>query len=282
MERKRVYIVVKTYPTISKSYAELVCTAGILEDGSWIRLYPLKFRTLDMDKKYEKYQWIEIDVERNTDDFRPETYRPFNPDTIVVLPKIKTKHVDWNERKEIIFKNKEVFTNRAKIIALSKTKPQFTSLAVFKPTQILDFVCEKTDREWNKETLAILAAKENQLTLFESAEEIKRQFQIVKKIPYKFSYCFCDDEGKESTLMIEDWEIGALYWNCLWRANGDEQVAVQKVKEKYWNDIAQTKDTYFFLGTTKANQLRAHSPFIIIGVFYPPKNDTTDLFGGEL
>jgi hypothetical protein len=48
MERKRVYIVVKTYPTISTKYAELVCTAGILEDGSWIRLYPLRFRTLDM------------------------------------------------------------------------------------------------------------------------------------------------------------------------------------------------------------------------------------------
>ncbi len=36
-ETKRVYILVKTYPTVSKSYSELVCTAGILEDGSWIR-----------------------------------------------------------------------------------------------------------------------------------------------------------------------------------------------------------------------------------------------------
>jgi hypothetical protein len=147
MEKKRVYIVVKTYPTISTKYAELVCTAGMLEDGSWIRLYPLKFRTLDMDKKYEKYQWIEIEVERNTSDFRPETYRPFNLDKIEVLPKVKTKRVDWNERKDIIFKNKQVYTNLAEIIVLSKTKPLYTSLAVFKPTQILDFVCEKTERD---------------------------------------------------------------------------------------------------------------------------------------
>jgi len=36
MERKRVYITVKTYPTLSEKYDELVCTAGISEDGSWI------------------------------------------------------------------------------------------------------------------------------------------------------------------------------------------------------------------------------------------------------
>ncbi|MCL2166220.1 MAG: hypothetical protein FWH49_02895 [Clostridiales bacterium] len=34
-QKKKIYIVVKTYPTISKEYAELVCTAGVLEDGSW-------------------------------------------------------------------------------------------------------------------------------------------------------------------------------------------------------------------------------------------------------
>ena len=30
--------------------------------------------------------------------------------------------------------------------------------------------------------------------------------------------------------MIEDWELGALFWRCLERAKGDEQVACQKVK----------------------------------------------------
>lgn len=75
-ERKKIYIVVKTYPTISKEYSELVCTAGILEDGSWIRLYPVPFRRLDDYQKYPKYTWIEVEVERNTKDFRPESYRP--------------------------------------------------------------------------------------------------------------------------------------------------------------------------------------------------------------
>jgi len=75
-EKKRIYIVVKTYPTISKEYSELVCTAGFLEDGSWIRLYPVPFRKLELDQKYTKYTWIEVNVTRNIKDFRAETYRP--------------------------------------------------------------------------------------------------------------------------------------------------------------------------------------------------------------
>jgi len=72
--------------------------------------------------------------------------------------------------------------------------------------------------------------------------------------------------------MIEDWEIGALYRNCLKAAEGDETIAKQKVRQKYFDEIAQTKDVYFFLGTTSEwHRRRSLNPFVIIGVFYPPK-----------
>jgi hypothetical protein len=54
--KERILITVKTYPTISKTHGELVCTAGIREDGSWIRLYPVPFRRMEDYKKFEKYQ----------------------------------------------------------------------------------------------------------------------------------------------------------------------------------------------------------------------------------
>ncbi|MCF8054554.1 MAG: hypothetical protein K9K75_04975 [Deltaproteobacteria bacterium] len=57
---RSVFITVKTYPTLSSKYDELVCTAGILDDGSWVRIYPLPFRKLDYEKKYKKYQWIKL------------------------------------------------------------------------------------------------------------------------------------------------------------------------------------------------------------------------------
>lgn len=95
-EMKRVFIAVKTYPTISEKYAELVCTAGVLEDGSWIRLYPIPFRKLEVEQKYPKYSWVQVKVRRNPADFRPETYRPYDLSTIIVEP--KPNKVDWNER----------------------------------------------------------------------------------------------------------------------------------------------------------------------------------------
>jgi hypothetical protein len=75
MAKEKVLITVKTYPTYSKSYEELVCTAGFKEDGTFIRIYPIPYRKLDYDSRFAKYQWIELDLVKNTSDFRPESYR---------------------------------------------------------------------------------------------------------------------------------------------------------------------------------------------------------------
>lgn len=263
--KKKIYIVVKTYPTISKEYAELVCTAGILEDGSWVRLYPVPFRKLDYDQKYPKYTWVEVEMTRNTKDFRPETYRPTLA-TIVVGD--KPKKIDWDERRRIVFNNKKIYTNMQELI--EKAKKDGISLAVFKPAKILDFIAEAVDREWDAEKLAILKSLSKQLNLFQTADEIEREYRVVPKVPFKFSFRFEDDNGKQSTLMIEDWETGMLYWNCLQRANGNEHVAKEKVRQKYYNDFALTKDLHFFLGTTLKFHNVAPNPFLIIGTFQPP------------
>ena len=265
-ERKRIYITVKTYPTISKEYSELVCTAGILEDGSWIRLYPVPFRKLDFDQKYRKYTWIEVDVTRNLNDFRPETYRP-NLETLAVEPQASNKRVDWDERKRIIFKNQKIYTNLQELI--SKARADDTSLAIFKPTKVLDLLVEETDRDWDPDKLTILRNLSQQMSLFQTPEELEAEFKVVQKVPYKFSYHFEDDSGKHSTLMIEDWEIGMLYFNSLAAADGNEKVAIEKVRKKYF-DYFTTRDLYFFMGTTKEHHRVSKNPFIIIGAFYPP------------
>ena len=201
MEKKRVYILVKTYPTISEKYAELVCTAGVLEDGSWIRLYPMPFRLLKDDQKYPKYSWVEVDAERNTSDFRPESYRP-EISTMKVTDRFEK--VDWEARRKIIFKNKSAHKNLQALIDEAKS-PSKTSLAVFKPTIILDFVVEEDTREWDQKKLAQLQAQSQQIDMFKTIEETIEEFRVVQKVPYKFSYRFEDDSGKQSKMMIEDW-----------------------------------------------------------------------------
>lgn len=263
-EIKRIFIVVKTYPTISKEYSELVCTAGILEDGSWIRLYPVPFRKLDWEHKYHKYTWVDIEAERNTKDFRPETYRPVL-ETISITDHSIIK--DWDERCRIIFNNKKIYTNMQELIG--KAKADRTSLAVFKPTKVNDFIFKKVDREWDKDKLSILEGLSKQMNFFQTPNEIADEFKTVPKVPYEFSYVFEDDCGNKSTLMIEDWEVGMLYFNCLKKANDNELIALSKVKKKFLTYF-NTRDLHFFLGTTKRFHNVAPNPFIIIGVFYPP------------
>ena len=263
--KKRIYILAKTYPTISEKYAELVCTAGILESGSWIRLYPVPFRLLKDESKYPKYTWVEVAAFRNESDFRVESYRP-DIDTIKVDP--RPSKVDWDERRKIIFRNKKgAYTNLKWLI--DKVKKDNSSLAIFKPTKILDFVVEQDERDWDPETIASLKAESKQYDLFKNSEEIEKEFKLVRKVPYKFSYKFEDDSGKESALMIADWEIGMLYFNCLKRAKGNEKVAIANVRKKYFDSFIKS-DIHFFLGTTKAFHNAAPNPFIIIGVFCPP------------
>ncbi|RWX48900.1 hypothetical protein VT99_10455, partial [Candidatus Electrothrix marina] len=267
--KRRVFITVKTYPTLSAKYDELVCTAGILDDGSWVRIFPLPFRKLAYDQWYSKYQWIEFELERNTEDVRPETYRVVNRETIRAIgDPVGTKKY-WQERKDVIFQRNKIYRSVSELINLAHANE--LSLAVFKPQKILGFDIEETERDWSKDKLALLQAKGRQLSLFKTQDELKKEFSVVRKLPYKFFYKFADQDGKESRLMIEDWEIGVLYWNCLKRAGGDEQDAIAKVKEKYF-DLFSKLDIHLFLGTTKQYHGWAKNPFVIIGVFYPPYN----------
>ena len=81
-------------------------------------------------------------------------------------------------------------------------------------------------------------------------------------------------------MMIEDWETGMLFFNCLKASNGDENIALQKVKKKYFDEYKE-HDLHFFLGTTKAHHNVSKNPFMIIGAFappYPPSAEQLKLF----
>jgi hypothetical protein len=261
MAKTRVLITVKTYPTISKKYDELVCTAGFTEDGKWIRLYPIPFRTLDYVNQYKKYDWVEVDLIRNTRDFRPESHKLVN---IEVENPIKViGHIDsannWEERKRFVLS--KVYTDMEMLIQEAKDKSICTSLAVFKPKIIHDFVWEEVEREWDKSKTEQL----KQMNMFED----KSHFEVVKKLPFKFSFVFEGTDAVKRKMMIEDWEVGALFWKQFKKYDGDEARACLDVKKKYFDDFAKTKDLYFYLGTTQVHHYTGRNPFMIVGTFHP-------------
>ena len=273
MSKERVLVTVKTYPTLSRKYGETVCTAGVREDGTWVRIYPVPFRRLDEKEQYRKFEWLECQLVRNPSDPRPETFRPVDENELPPVGFVDTKD-GWRERRRILLETARVYDRLDDLIAGAKAN--LLSLAVFKPTRVLDFVVEEETREWDPEKLRAMRQLHRQFDLF-ADNRWRKTFRVIPKLPYSFSYRFEDAAGKRSELQILDWEVGALYWNCLRTANGDERAALAKVRQKYFDAFLKT-DLHFFLGTTQQWHSVAPNPWVIIGVFPVPREKQTGLF----
>ena len=252
-EKIKVLITAKTYPLPSASHLETVCTAGVREDGSFIRLYPIDYRYRPFWQWYKKYQWIELEVERNEKDPRPESYRPVPTVPIKPLGEPLPTAKKWAERqKYVLAKGTQVMCR------LNQTSQSERSLGIVRPSRVSDVIVEEAGREWKPEWQA----------LFQQQQLFGPQRKPLEKIPYKFSYVFkCEAPACPGhTMMIEDWEIGQLY-RAMREKHGSEQAACEKVRHKLLVEMcAADVDTHFFVGT-----VLAHGTWVIIGVFWPKK-----------
>lgn len=258
--RTRVLIAVKTYPSLSRKYGELVCTAGFRDDGSWVRIYPIPFRNLDDDKKFELWRWIEVDLVRNdARDHRPESFRVANLDTITLGDFLKSDGKSWRSRREVALKQ-GARINMDHLIRDAHDRTLGTSLATFKPTRVLNVFCRPDSAEWSPKLLAQF----RQGDLFRSYGD---PFSLIQKIPWRFYIHFADEVGKESRMMVEDWGIGMLYRNGL-KAGKSSLEAAEDVCAKI-RGYAEHTDFHLFLGTSLRHHYASHNPFMIIGLFYP-------------
>ncbi len=272
MARERVLITVKTYPTLSRKYGETVCTAGVHEDGSWVRIYPVPFRRLDQKEQYRKFDWLDCNFIKSRTDPRPETRHPADFKELQPVGHMDTKH-NWRDRRRLLLQTATVYTRLQTLIEGAKANS--LSLAVFKPSNIRGFVWEEEERDWDPAKVVEMRNRTQQGELF--AEETWRQmFKVIPKLPYSFSYRFEDDVGQKSEMQVLDWEAGALFWNCLRNCNGDEKAAIAKVQAKYLDEFSKT-DLHFFLGTTQEFHFRAPNQLVIVGVFPIPHERQVDL-----
>ena len=251
-QRIRVLVTVKTYPLPSESHGELVCTAGVREDGSFIRLYPIDYRYRPYWQWYKKYQWIELEVEKNEKDPRPESFRPVLGARIRPLGEVLSSKNNWAKRKRYVLrKGMQTMCER------QGTPQKVCSLGIIRPSQVLDFKAESTDRDWKPRWKRLI----QQTLLFGP------QRKPLEKIPYKFSYIFKCEEPlcKKHKMMIEDWEIGELFRKM--RDQHGEELALEKVKERFFCTMcAPQVDTHFFVGT-----ILQYNAWVILGVFWPKK-----------
>ena len=249
---EKVLIVVKTYPSLSQKYKEVVCTAGITENGKLIRLYPIDYRYMGSSRKYKKYQWIEVEIEEHTRDRRIDSYRP-TVKTIQPLGE-SLPAGKWKARKEIVL---PLISKNLEEIDIQRQKHGI-SLGIFKPKEI-SFKIEAAKPDWTPRQQMLLRQK----TLF--GPETKE----LEKIPFKFSYSFTCNNSKcrSHKLVIVDWEIGELYRNMKEKFRYDQDLILEKVRNKFETQMwAPDRDSYLIVGT----QFR-FSTFLVLGVFWPPK-----------
>ncbi len=262
-ERTKVLITVMTYPHPSTRHRELVCVAGITENGEWVRLYPVDYRYRPPYQQFKKYQWIEVELAPSGQgkDNRKESREP-NLDTIRILGECLSTKDGWLERRKIIDPLPHRTLNELK--ALYDTER--VSLGSVRPTRVLDIEVTPVEREWKPKWKTLFS----QLLLFDE------QQKPLRKLPYKFQYVFeCEDGDNPHKAMIVDWELGVLFLKESDRLGSDE-AAAKSVRDRYLNVLcAPDKDTRFFMGTRLP-----FNTWLVIGVFWPPTTagEQTDLF----
>ena len=249
---KKVLVTVKTYPLPSRKMIEASCTAGITDDGKWVRLFPLPFRYLEYTQRFQKYQWIEASVTKASDP-RPESYK-IDLDSIKLVGKPLPTFDNWKIRKDF------VLPLASHSLCYLQTTQNVTgaTLGLFKPRCINELIIEPEESPgWTEEELSVL----NQQSMFDT-----RFVSPLEKIPFKFKYrFFCKDSNCNGhTLSITDWEVGAAYRNFKIRYGKDWETYFRR---KFEHDVIYSFDTGFYVGTIRARK----DVWIIIGLFYPHK-----------
>ncbi len=255
-EKKKVLVTVKTYPEKSRKHKTVVCTAGITDEGEWIRLYPIKVDTYTGRSKIRKYDWIEVECKKATDERmqRKESYKVREGSIRLLEHSLASNNgkTPWAERNKILLPHVAP--------SLEYLKEQFsadrTSLGLIKPKVLLDF--------YKKHPLTPPAqSQQYQKTLFDD-----QLFSVLDAIPKIFSYKFRCEGCKENyhNILCEDWELYALYQNEGQKHRDDMDTLWEKIHDKFYTWML-TKDLYFYMGTHSL-----HPTWLIIGLYYPPKN----------
>lgn len=253
-EKKKVLVTVKAYPEKSQKHGQVVCTAGLTEEGEWIRLYPVHFKLFSGKHKIKKYDWIEVECQKATEKLgRKESYKVRDGSIKIVdrslsEGKVKGK-VNWPER------NKYVLQNIAPSLEhlQEKYNEDRTSLGLIKPKEVLDFY------------------KRGELQIYEDNKEFQQalfgtKMPVIEEIPHIFGYSFkCGGcSGGGHNIQCEDWELLESYrsWGKLYK---DVNILWDKLYQKYFTEMVE-KDFYFFMG-----MFSQYPTWLIIGLYYPPK-----------
>jgi hypothetical protein len=260
LREERILILAKTYPSPSVKHVETSCVAGINEHGHMRRLYPVPFRLIEEERRFKKWQWITVRIEKAAQDHRPESHKLY-VDTLS-CGNVMDSRRDWALRRQWL-DQVPFFTDFGAL--QSAYNERMLSLGLVRPRAVIGLEIRKArNPDWTAEERDKLMRYELQGQLF-SKTEMQKQAAKLRKVPFDFYYrsvCETPEGEKEYLHKIVDWEAGALFWNCKRSYHDDwEKPFREKLEVQMRN-----REMMFLMG----NQHRFQDQWLIVSLIYPP------------
>lgn len=259
----KVLVLVKAAPVLTRELDETMCVAGVrLDDETpeWVRLHPVPFRDLDDERKFAKYEIVDVQVERPRSDRRPESWSPLRA-SITPSGKLETKR-QWADRRQIIEQLPESTMCELNAANSGGSGPEVPSLGIVRPIGAPKLLIDERDAEqlakWRDRAVGAAA----RMSLFEDPDVRKPEFEVV---PWRFRYEYrcadCSSGGTPHRQTIVDWEVLTLWRRVRFRDNWRELM-----RARFEDDLWSGRDSVLFVG----NQEQRPISFLILGVFWPP------------
>jgi hypothetical protein len=237
--KKRVYILVKAYPQPIQQYEETVCCAGVTEDGKqFLRLYPIPYRRLRPEQRFERYDLCEMTVWRDTKDFRLESHK-VDPDSIRIIRKGKYLKDEQKPKLWLPFVAESLDKLKQDNVAFER------SLGIVRPNK------QSVKFFWKQSRTEIAEDKSiyQQMSLYYD----KPLKPLVTD--YSFGYRFISGKTQHE-MKIHDWEVQATYHKYRRRYGDDVLNRMSETYNEKFNNL------HFIMGTMKAHPRQ----FIIVGL----------------
>jgi hypothetical protein len=218
-------ILVKASPQVGRKHGETVCCAGVNDNGEWVRLYPVTFRTLDQASRFRRWDRIRFRWHKPKDDPRPESLR-VDHQSIEIVGELRQR-----ERLNSL--------QHLEVTSLDKLRAEGKTLALLRPRDLKFSIEKKPD--------AVFAEEQKKFAEFAAQADLFNSSPLIpyQPCPHIFKYSYVTDDGqREGT--CQDWETDATFYN-LSRHYGEPK-ALEHMQRVFGEEYP-SKGMVFAMGT---------------------------------
>lgn len=256
-ETARVLITVKTTPQPSKKYRDTVCTAGVrldTEHPSWVRLYPIPFRHLQPESQFKKYDVIDVDIRRRTQDSRLESYQP-DWESMKNTGHLKP----WGERVHALRDLPR--TSVCELQRGTRKRHDGPSLGL-SPVEELDDLVIRANPGWSVQQAQRIELSREQVTLFDRDAPPPL---IAPRYLAWYKYRCTDSTCTGHTSQVLDWELTELQRHLRYESDMSARL---KIRATFVDKMFSAhRDPALFMGNFEAPIKR--QTFSVLGVWWP-------------